>query len=213
MSKNVSEVSEQKLKFIKFAEFRKVKRKRYGKEYIYTFAYNLYQCGHCGNFKVIRNHDVKQGTKSCGCLTRKQALKNIKYIHENNLNWNGGSVVGRKAHNKGKVLIKDFPNQRHSTGHYVSKERADAMFYGLEGELHSLQIADEWIQFDSKSVKPEYIPVVNLLKKGWTVRDIAKHLNMGESTLYRLTHIWRNGGQINWKPKTQTSKDRCKHTS
>lgn len=149
--------SEQKLRFIKFVEFRKAKRKRYGKEYIYTFAYNLYECGYCGRHKVIRGHDIKNGTKSCGCLTRKQALKNIKYIHENKLNWNGGSKMGRKAHNKGKVLIKDYPNQRHSTGHYVTKERADAIHYGLDGEVHSLRQRSKAHNAGKKFVDGKYV--------------------------------------------------------
>ncbi len=217
MSKNESE---SRLTFIRFDHFQTYTESNGWKR---TVIYDLYQCS-CGNQKVIRRTSVRgKGsnlTRSCGCFRREVGRKKMQKMRENGLvqsnlgnrndvNKNGGISRSNVRTKTGKVRWYN-PD---GTWHMITKERADARFYGLEGELHSLQIADEWIQFDSKSVKPEYIPVVNLLKKGWTVRGIAKHLNMGESTLYRLSHIWRNGGQINWKPKTQKSKDRCKHTS
>lgn len=51
-----------------------------------------------------------------------------------------GSKKGQKPHNKGKVFIADKPGRANSTGHFVTPERADAIFYGIEGEVHSLRI-------------------------------------------------------------------------
>ncbi len=192
---------ESRLTFIRHDHFKEYKTK---KGYITKIPYNLYQC-ECGKTKVIRREHVKRGfTKSCGCLNRElssqrmhSGLNLIQYRisggNEGNVN-GGGGKKGQKAHNKGKIYLKNNPPGEK----YVTEERLDAIFLGLEGEIHSLRIADEWLDFDPKFVKPQHLPVVELLKKGWEVRAIAKHLNMGESTLYKLTHIWKNGGRVKW---------------
>ena len=46
---------------------------------------------------------------------------------------NGGRAP---AHNKGKVYVKDNP----PGDKYVTPERHDAMYWGLEGEVHSLRV-------------------------------------------------------------------------
>lgn len=52
----------------------------------------------------------------------------------------GGAKKGNKSPTKGLVFIPDNPGHRAKkgrTGHYEKPERADAIYYGLEGEVHS----------------------------------------------------------------------------
>ena len=190
-----------RLTFVRHSHLQEYKTK---KGYVNKIPYDVYRC-ECGTEKVIRREHVKRGkTLSCGCLNRELSSKRmhsglnlIQYRVSGGNKGNrlgGGGKKGQIAHNKGKIYLKDNPPGEK----YVSEGRLDAIFYGVEGEIHSLKIADEWIEFDPKFVKPKYLPVVELLKKGWEVRDIAKRLDMGESTLYKLTHIWRNGGRVKW---------------
>ena len=56
-----------------------------------------------------------------------------------------GAKKGNKSPTKGLVFIPDNPGHRARynkgrTGHYEKPERADAIYYGLEGEVHSLRI-------------------------------------------------------------------------
>ena len=61
-------------------------------------------------------------------------------------NWMGaGAKKGNKSPTKGLVFIPDKPGHRAKkgrTGHYEKPERADAQYYGLEGEVHSLRIRE-----------------------------------------------------------------------
>lgn len=208
MSKNGTE---SRLTFIRFDHFETYTESNGWKRRV---IYDLYQCS-CGNQKVIRRTSVRgKGsnlTRSCGCLRKEVGRKKMQKMRENGLvksnlgnrndvNKNGGISRSNVINKTGKVRWYN-PD---GTWHMITKELADARFYGLEGELHSLRIADEWIHFDPKYVESKYLPVVNLLKKGWEVRQIAKHLNMAESTLYKLTHIWRNNGQMKWNLKKLT---------
>jgi len=57
----------------------------------------------------------------------------------------GGGKKGQKAHNKGKIFLRDDPRKgtaQGGTGSYVTPERADAIFYGMEGEIHSLRVRE-----------------------------------------------------------------------
>ena len=112
-----------------------------------TYAYNVYKC-RCGNFHTALKKHVKRGEiKSCGCL-KKETDRAKGLANKGNLILrkkgcervpNSGRKKGSVAPNKGMILIKDYPNRRWSTGHYVKPEVADAMYYGLEGEVESLR--------------------------------------------------------------------------
>lgn len=112
-----------------------------------TTVYNVYKC-ECGNVHTAsRSHVKTLQVKSCGCL-KKESDRKMGLAYKGNLKpmkkgdkkrGNSGAKKGTPAYNKGMVLIKDYPNKRWSTGHYVKPEVADAMFYGLEGEVHSLR--------------------------------------------------------------------------
>ena len=47
---------------------------------------------------------------------------------------------GNVPFNKGKVFMPDRPGRFGSTGYYVTPERADAIHYGLDGEVHSARV-------------------------------------------------------------------------
>jgi len=139
---------ESRLTFVKFDHFREYKRRD---GYTQNIPYDLYKCA-CGKAKVICRRHVARGTTiSCGCLQREIQLRNVtnrvpfKKGHKTN--------VGRKnktSPTKDKIFIRNGPtgnetianNRRYYTGYYVTKGRADAIFWGLDGEVESLRIRE-----------------------------------------------------------------------
>lgn len=112
-----------------------------------VFAYDIYKCK-CGNLHTAKRGHVKQGgVKSCGCLKiesdRAKGLANKGNLIVRKKGCervpNSGRKKGSIPPNKGMILIKDYPNRRRSTGHYVKREVADAMYHGLDGEVESLR--------------------------------------------------------------------------
>ena len=100
---------------------------------------DLYRCT-CGTEKEIRRAHVKRGTiLSCGCLNKELSSaryeKNIaKYrnVGGNEGNkYGGGGRKGQKPHNKGKIFLKGIG--------YVTPQRADAIYWGLKGEVWNLR--------------------------------------------------------------------------
>ena len=103
--------------------------------YVQKILYNLYQCS-CGNTTVVRKGLVGKHVFSCGCLRRETR---IRMNAEGNRGPGGcrpKNGVRAPAHNKGKVYVKDNPPGEK----YITPERHDAMYWGLEGEVHSLRV-------------------------------------------------------------------------
>ena len=146
-------MSESRLTYVRFSHFRDYIKE--GK-YVQRVPYDVYKCV-CGNEKAIQRHKVNAGrTLSCGCLNREIHSKRMKselmaqyrVVGGNEGNkYGGGGKKGSKAHNKGKVFIPDYPNKRHSTGRFMKREEADALYYGIEGEVNSLK-DQRWKQGD-----------------------------------------------------------------
>ena len=93
-----------------FLRFSRIKLgTRKGRKNPLRIPYDWFQCI-CGNQIEVKRSSVKQGnTKSCGCLRREIGREKIKIIDEE----------GNKK--------------------YVKFERVVAMFYGIDGEVHSLK--------------------------------------------------------------------------
>lgn len=147
-----------RLTFVRFHHSREITD---GHGYKCTYVYNLYKCK-CGKHKVASRKSVRAGnTKSCGCLAKEvqrnigntYGVKNLIFIKkgERELGMIGGAKSkGRVPHNKGKVFIPDYPNKPHSTGRFVKPEEADALYWGLEGEVHSLE-GQRWKRGDYRN--------------------------------------------------------------
>ena len=89
-------ISPSRLTRIRFVESRKVSKG--------TKAYCLYRC-QCGKEVILRKDRVSRGeTRSCGCLLREQASKNLREGGRslNIGNRNGGGCRKGQAHNKNK---------------------------------------------------------------------------------------------------------------
>lgn len=103
--------------------------------YVQKILYNLYKCT-CGNTTVVRKGLAGKHVFSCGCLRRETRIR----MNAEGNRGPGGSRpkngVRAPAHNKGKVYVKDNP----PGDKYVTPERHDAMYWGLEGEVHSLRV-------------------------------------------------------------------------
>ncbi len=104
--------------------------------YVQKVLYNWYKCS-CGNTTVVRKGLVGKHIFSCGCLRREIR---IQMNAEGNRGPGGSRPKGVRApaHNKGKVFLKDNPPGEK----YVTPERADALHYGLDGEVHSLRVRE-----------------------------------------------------------------------
>ena len=135
-------MSEQRLTYVRFDHF---KEKKMSDGYTRNIAYDLYKC-RCGKHKVVARHKVKRDeTKSCGCLSIEANRVKMRRINALGLggpnrrpnvgNINNVNKTGKCGVNKGKVrLYRDD-----GSFYYVTKERLDAIYYGLEGEVHSLR--------------------------------------------------------------------------
>ena len=136
---------ESRLTFVRFSHFKEWKLKKGGTT---RKPYDVYKCV-CGNETVTRREHIRSGrVKSCGCLKKEVSRKNglktknlipLKKGSSKIQSLGGKATKGRKSPTKGKIFIKDYPNRRYSTGSFVKPEVADAMFYGVEGEVHSLR--------------------------------------------------------------------------
>ncbi len=155
-------MSEQRLTFVKHSH-NKVYIDKNG--YKSAFAYDIYKCK-CGNLHTAKRGHVKQGQiKSCGCLKeetdRAKGLANkgnlIKRKKGCKAIPNSGRKKGSVPFNKGMVLIKDYPNRRWSTGYYVKREVADAMYHGLDGEVESLRQRSKAHNAGKKFVNGGYV--------------------------------------------------------
>ena len=139
-------MKEQRLTFLRFSHFVEYTQK--GK-FVQRIPHDVYQCT-CGNQKTVERYKVKHGrVRSCGCLQKEIHSKRMKseemakyrQVGGNEGNkFGAGGKKGQKAHNKGKIFIADRPGRANSTGHFVTPERADAIYYGVEGEVHSLRV-------------------------------------------------------------------------
>jgi len=102
----------------------------------------------CGNVKRLRKgnvyHNKIRPIRSCGCLKREvnQSHDGIGF-KKGHVPWHTGKKVGEKmgknggGWNKGKVRITDPETGKFR---YVSPGRADAMFWGLDGEVEPARV-------------------------------------------------------------------------
>lgn len=137
---------ENRLTFVRFSHFVEYKHK--GK-FVQKIPHDVYQCS-CGNQKTIERYKVKNGrTRSCGCLAKEvhsKRMKSEEMVKHRRVGGNEGNKYGagpKKGNvpfNKGKVFMPDRPGRFGSTGYYVTPERADAIHYGLDGEVHSARV-------------------------------------------------------------------------
>lgn len=139
-------MNESRLTFIRFDHIQTYTESNGWKRRI---IFDLYQCS-CGNQKVIRRSAV-QGkgshlTRSCGCLRREVGIEKMKRMNrdgtaqrnwnnQNDVNKNGGISRSNIKNKTGKVRWYN-PD---GTWRMVTKERADALYYGLDGEIHTLK--------------------------------------------------------------------------
>ena len=97
----------------------------------------LYRC-ECGRTLETRTDRVNSGeTRSCGCLRIEKSTRRLKEIsREKKVLGGKTSRPGPENGPKGLVRVKDP-----ETGvlRFVTPEREAAMFWGLEGEVHSLR--------------------------------------------------------------------------
>ncbi len=106
----------------------------------------LYRCK-CGSQIVTIRKDVRVGkTRSCGCLRREHLKKaGLKSQFPKGHQMNIGNDYWKKrkkkpqSPSKGKIRLYDPPNQRKKYT-YITQERADAMYWGLDGEIHSARL-------------------------------------------------------------------------
>ena len=119
-------VPENRLTFERFAYFRDYIRPT---GYVQKVPYNWYRCS-CGNKTAVRKGLAGVHVFSSGCVRRETRIRM-------NAEGNRGPREA-PAHNKGKIYVKDNPQGEK----YVTPERHDAMYYGLEGEIHSLRVRE-----------------------------------------------------------------------
>ena len=139
-------MSESRLTFVRFDHFKKVKM---SDGYMRSVPYDLYACS-CGNEKVIARRKVKRNaTRSCGCLISESAREKLKRVNELGINGpnirpNVGNINDINKNGKcGKAVLGKVRWYREDGSYFmITKERADALYYGLEGEVHSLRIRE-----------------------------------------------------------------------
>lgn len=194
-----------RLTFIKVHE---IKKKKMSDGYFRNIAYDLYRCI-CGKEKVIQRRLVRENrTRSCGCLNSELSRK--RTIERNKLdafkNWgnrfdtNKNGKVGKARPNLGKVRCY----RDDGTWYFITPERQDAMYHGLEGEVHSLKDlwdpdrTEKWFLIDINTVPERQKPVLELLRKGWKPKEIAKYLELSEHIIYQWTSNWRKDEKVKW---------------
>ena len=156
----MNQVSEQRLTYVRFDHF---KQKKMSDGYIRNIAYDLYKCG-CGKHKVVARHKVRRNeTKSCGCLFTEANRVKMRRINELGLggpnrrpnvgNINNVNKTGKCGVNKGKVRCY----REDGSFYFVTPERLDAIYYGLDGEVHSLRQRSQAHNKGKKLIKGKYI--------------------------------------------------------
>ena len=136
-------MTESRLTFVRFDHF---KQKKMSDGFIRNVPYDLYQCS-CGKQKIIARRKIKDNTtRSCGCLARESSRKKLKKINELGINGpcirpNIGNINDINKNGKcGKAILGKVRCYRDDGSFYfVTPERLDAIYYGLEGEVHSLR--------------------------------------------------------------------------
>jgi len=96
-------------------------------------SYALYRCS-CGKVKVLQKSRVTCGeTRSCGCLRIEKALETLSRISREKKAAGGRKSRPSRGNGlKGTVRITDPDTGKFR---YVSPGRADALFWGLDGEV------------------------------------------------------------------------------
>ena len=101
--------------------------------------YDVFKCI-CGKEHIAQRRLVKEGRiRSCGCLNAQLASARMKKLNdEGRMKHNNRRSYKRTkywASNKGKI------RQYREDGSFymVTPERSDAIYYGLDGEIHSLR--------------------------------------------------------------------------
>jgi len=117
-------------------------------------SYALYRCS-CGKLKVLQKYRVDSGeTRSCGCLRIEKALETLSKIpREKKAEGGRKSRTRLGSGHKGKVRITDPETGRFK---YVSPGRADALFYGLDGEVEPSWVQPTPWNKDKKKVDGEW---------------------------------------------------------
>lgn len=202
---------EQRLTYVRFDHF---KEKKWSDGYTRKISYDLYKCS-CGKHKVVARHKVRlKQTKSCGCLateTNRAKMRKINALglggpnrRPNINNINNVNKTGKCGAIKGKVRCY----RDDGTWYYVTPERLEALYYGLEGEVHSLNkqsdpdATEKWFLIDINTVPERQKPVLELLRKGWRQKEIAKYLKLNVDIIYQWTRKWRLSERVKWsKPK------------
>jgi len=143
------DLSESRLTFVRFDHIKTYKESNGWNRRV---IFDLYRCS-CGNEKVIRRSSVNgKGsnlTRSCGCLRKEVGRKRMQKMREdgvvqsnwgniNDVNKNGGISRANKKMKTGKVRWY----REDGSWYMITKERADALYYGLEGEVHSLRVRE-----------------------------------------------------------------------
>ena len=142
ISNGRGDLNEQRLTFLRFSRIKLGTRK--GRKNPLRIPYDWFQCI-CGNQIEVKRSSVKQGnTKSCGCLRREIGREKMKFINDNDLrtppppNYENRNGVGKNGKPKGcSGMVKIIDEEGNKK--YVKFERVVAMFYGIDGEVHSLK--------------------------------------------------------------------------
>jgi len=118
-------------------------------------SYALYRCS-CGTVKVLQKYRVDSGeTRSCGCLRIEKALETLSKIpREKKAEGGRRSRPSRGNGLKGTVRITDPETGRFK---YVSPGRADALFWGLDGEVEPARVQPTPWNKGKKKADGEYV--------------------------------------------------------
>lgn len=101
--------------------------------------YDVFKCI-CGKEHIAQRRLVQEGRiRSCGCLNAQLASARMKKLNdEGRMKHNNRRSYERKRYwstNKGK--IRQY--REDGSWYMVTPERSDAIYYGLDGEVHSLR--------------------------------------------------------------------------
>ena len=96
----------------------------------------LYRC-QCGRSVEARTDRVNSGeTRSCGCLRIEKSTRRLEELpREKKVLGGRTSRPGPRNGPRGLVRIRDESGSLR----FVTPERADAVYWGLDGEVHSLR--------------------------------------------------------------------------
>lgn len=130
-------ITNQRLTFVRFSHFKHYTSPTTGKSQ--DVPYDVFKCI-CGKEHIAQRRLVKEGRiRSCGCLNAQLASIRMKKLNDaGRMKHNNRRSYKRQrywASNKGK--IRQY--REDGSWYMVTPERADAIYYGLEGEVHSLR--------------------------------------------------------------------------